>query len=1319
MNKFSFDLQAFAWSHPSEGSWLYTSGSSSFYINGDYDEDEDDDGNLIPQNTSVSGSNVTIQPDWTTSISIVGGSFNFFDDYESFEAKLSSGDRAVNDSDNSVWIVNGSGYVYNSYSYYDSDITVTDLDSAPANRMTLSTISSDGFTHYSVDVNGAETSDYTAFTVGTIAFKTVSSSNDTFSIIPNIVTINFSSSGPTFVADDYDSTEYSIDNMSGIYAVYNSSTHVLNLIDGASYFSDATNLEINVDETSAGVKVVSDDFVSFVANGEYISINTNDPIYVAYDENSWVWDANANTLYFGYNLTMTGISNVSSITNITVTDDQIIINGATLNNAAIDDVTITGTDNNPSNGYIINITDDGYEFADDTPVDTPTVASISYNANGSFTFTDTNGNSVAYSTASVDFTTMRGALVLGEDSPLNITISSAADGLIIFDSSIDNTNIVAQLNSGDVFADDHIATDANTINAWAVFEDGDVGLGQNAATTISAITVDSTTTIVRDGNLISINNATLESFARINDNLISGSDTNPADGYLITISGDDASYITALPGALASIGYNGSFNFFDADGNALAYSNVSSLIATGEGGLITLGADAPDVLTVSSAVDDLIIFNNNGTRTAIMARINTGDSYVSNSITGSLNDASPINSWITNDDLNVINVGNMTLSGFSGLSSATSALFANNLLTLQNVTLNAASINGSSIAGTDDDPTDGYFISVSGSSYSFVENMIGELASIGYNGSFSFADANGNALAYSNVSSLIATGEGGLITLGADAPDILTVSSSVDDLIIYNNNGTRTAIMARINAGDSYVSNSITGSLNDASPINSWITNDDLNVLNVGSMTLSGVSGLSSATSALFANNLLTLQNVTLNTASINGSSITGSDDDPSDGYFISVSGSSYSFVENTIGELASIGYNGSFSFADANGNALAYSNVSSLIATGEGGLITLGADAPDVLTVSSSVDDLIIYNNNGTRTAIMARINAGDSYVSNSITSSLNDASPINSWITNDALNVLNVGNMTLSGVSGLSSATSALFANNLLTLQNVTLNAASINGSSISGTDDDPSDGYFISVSGSNYSFVENTIGELASIGYNGSFSFTDANGNALAYSNVSSLIATGEGGMITLGADAPDVLTVSSSVDDLIIFNNNGTQTTIMARINAGDSYVSNSITGSLNDASPINSWITNDDLNVINVGTMTLSGVSGLSSATSALFSNNLLTLQNVTLNAASINGSAIAGTDDDPSDGYFISVSGSNYSFVENTIGELASIGYNGSFSFVDANGNALAYSNVSSLIATGEGGLITLGADAPDILTVSSSVDDLIIFNNT
>ncbi|MBQ9478296.1 MAG: hypothetical protein IJU71_01965, partial [Selenomonadaceae bacterium] len=135
MNKFSFDLQAFAWSHPSDSSWLYTSGSSSFYINGDYDEDEDDDGNLIPQNTSVSGSNVTIQPDWTTSISIVGGSFNFFDDYESFEAKLSSGDRAVNDSDNSVWIVNGSGYVYNSYSYYDSDITVTDLDSAPANRM--------------------------------------------------------------------------------------------------------------------------------------------------------------------------------------------------------------------------------------------------------------------------------------------------------------------------------------------------------------------------------------------------------------------------------------------------------------------------------------------------------------------------------------------------------------------------------------------------------------------------------------------------------------------------------------------------------------------------------------------------------------------------------------------------------------------------------------------------------------------------------------------------------------------------------------------------------------------------------------------------------------------------------------------------------------------------------------------------------------------------------------------------------------------------------------------------------------------------------
>ena len=94
--------------------------------------------------------------------------------------------------------------------------------------------------------------------------------------------------------------------------------------------------------------------------------------------------------------------------------------------------------------------------------------------------------------ASVNFTTLRSGLILGADSPLNITISSAVDGLTIFDVAQTNANIVAKLNTGDVFADDHIATDANEINAWAVFDNGDVGLGANEVT-ISGIEIQSTT----------------------------------------------------------------------------------------------------------------------------------------------------------------------------------------------------------------------------------------------------------------------------------------------------------------------------------------------------------------------------------------------------------------------------------------------------------------------------------------------------------------------------------------------------------------------------------------------------------------------------------------------------------------------------------------------------------------------------------------------------------------------------------------------------------------------------------------------------------
>ncbi|MBR1580421.1 MAG: hypothetical protein IJ668_07980, partial [Selenomonadaceae bacterium] len=97
-----------------------------------------------------------------------------------------------------------------------------------------------------------------------------------------------------------------------------------------------------------------------------------------------------------------------------------------------------------------------------------------------------------------------------------------------------------------------------------------------------------------------------------------------------------------------------------------------------------------------------------------------------------------------------LNVGSMTLSGVSGLSSATSALFANNLLTLQNVTLNAASINGSSIGGTDDDPSDGYYISVSGGSYSFVSPWSSVEGGFAYNANAINFTLNGSSLVDAN-----------------------------------------------------------------------------------------------------------------------------------------------------------------------------------------------------------------------------------------------------------------------------------------------------------------------------------------------------------------------------------------------------------------------------------------------------------------------------------------------------------------------------------------------------------------------------------------
>ena len=394
MADFKFDLQLFAWSQVSEGNWLYTSGSSSFYLYGDFDEEEDDDGNISPQSVTVSGSNATIEPDWTTSINIVSGNFHFIDEYDSFDASLTAGDQAANED--GMWTISGAGYVYHSYNYFDSDISVSELDEAPRGRMTTSVASgSDGFNHITVNVNGAVTSDYTAFSVYSIPCKVISSSGSNYSIIPNILRISLNSSGITFYANDSDETEITYRTLADFFATYNSTSRVINLIEGAGYFSDTTALEIEVEGVSAGLKVVEKNFVAYVANNTTLSVNTDDSFDYSIDESSWIWDPATRTLYFDGNMTMTGISGVSANTNVTVTETQIRITGAILNNAAIDDTYITGTDNNPNNGYIINIIDGiEYEFVADQSTSSPTISSVIVDSLGAFTFIDVDGNVV-------------------------------------------------------------------------------------------------------------------------------------------------------------------------------------------------------------------------------------------------------------------------------------------------------------------------------------------------------------------------------------------------------------------------------------------------------------------------------------------------------------------------------------------------------------------------------------------------------------------------------------------------------------------------------------------------------------------------------------------------------------------------------------------------------------------------------------------------------------------------------------------------------------------------------------------------------------
>ena len=891
MADFSFDLQLFAWTQISEGNWLYSSGSSSFYLYGEFDEEEDDDGNIGPQSVTVSGSNATLEPDWTSSINVVSGNFSFVDEYDSFSASLSAGDQAVNEE--SMWTVSGSGYVYHSYGYFDSDISVTELEGAPRGRMTTSVATgSDGFNHITVNVNGAETGDFTSFSVYSIPCKITSSSGNNYSIIPNILRINLTSSGLTFIANDNDETEITYRTLADYYASYNSSSHVVNLISGAGYFSDSTTLDIEVTGVSAGLKVVEDSFVAYVDNNTTFSINTDDPLTFNIDGDSWVWIASDRTLYFDTNMTMTGISGVSGNTNITVTDTQIRITGAILNNAAIDDITISGTDTNPNNGYVINIIDDGleYEFVEDSSTASPTVASVIYSSGGAFTFLDTDGNIVNYSAASVNFTTLRSALVLGENSPLDITISSAADGLAIFDVSTVNSNLVAKLNTGDVFADDHIETDANAINAWVVDDDGNVALGENEAT-ISGISIQSTTTIVKTDTLIEINNATL-SGAAYNGSAIAGSDNNPSDGYQITLVGGSASFVGGdETGALASISYNGAFSYFDSEGNSLEYVAIAGLIATGEGGLITLSNAAPNDLTISSSADELSIFNASG----IAAKLNSGDAFSNNQI---ITDSAPTNAWTSNDGVVILGRNEVTIAGIT-VNATSSIVKADNLISIANATLDNASLNGNAISGSDDDPSDGYQITLgSGGSASFLGAQT-NLASISYDGTFSFFDDNGNSLAYGEVTSLLATADGGSITLTALVPASVTIDSSVDDLKIF----TGATFAAKLNSGDALSNSQI---IIDSAPTDSWLFGGNTLILGQNEVTITGITA-DSTTTVVKDGDLISIENATLANASINGSAIGGEDNNPADGYQLTLGADGWEFIESTINPWTSV----------------------------------------------------------------------------------------------------------------------------------------------------------------------------------------------------------------------------------------------------------------------------------------------------------------------------------------------------------------------------------------------------------------------------
>ncbi len=893
MNNFTFDLQAFAWTHVNDEQWRYSSGSNSFVLYGDYSEDEDDDGNLIPQGVSVAGSNATIDPDWTTAISITGGSFHFVDDYESFEARLSNGESATHEDDN--WSVSGAGYICHSYNYFDSDVTVRDLDEIPSSRMSTSTSTdSGGFTRYTVNTRDAEVSDYATFSINGVIFRQISSSGSNHTIIPYITRITLNADGLIFT--DYDYNEFAPSVLAGVFSNYNSSTHTLTLMDDAAWFEDATTLDIEVEDVSAGLKVVCSSFVAFVANDESISVNTDDATFNI-DYTSWAWDASTNTLYFDINRSMTGISNVGASTTITLTDEQIIVNGAVLTNAAIDDDTISGTDTNPSNGYTINITDDGYEFAEDQS-SAVVVASVAYNSNRTFTFRDQSGANISYADASVSFTTLNGGIVIGSYAPADVTISSAVNSFSIFGNSIANANIVAQLNAGDVYSNGSIVTDNDAVNAW-IRDGSTVVLGDS--TSINGITVESTTSIVKSGNFISIYNATLEN-GSINGAAINGSDDNPADGYMITIVGGTPSFVEPeVEATLSSITYNGEFTFVDTNGATLSYDVVSPLISTAEGGLITLNSsDASNVTVTSYAAAALVIYD----RSTLRAKLHAGDAFVGNRVVTDSNDT---NAWAVDGNNLTLGVDVVTIEGIT-VSNASSVVKSDDLITITDATLNgSARINGMSIAGTDDDPEDGYRITLAGGTASFLAAEQ-TLASIGYDGSYTFLDTRGRAMTYDLVSSILTTEEGGSITLSRSAPDNVTVTSAVDNLYLYNDLGDRTVIMARVNAGDSYVSDERTGSLVDADPINSWITNPDLDVINVGTITLTGVSGISSLTSAAVDGNLVILNGATLDdSARINGNMISGADEDISDGYLITLASGGWRFIQTTIPAWTSI----------------------------------------------------------------------------------------------------------------------------------------------------------------------------------------------------------------------------------------------------------------------------------------------------------------------------------------------------------------------------------------------------------------------------